>query len=168
MTDNALSLDRLRAKKKGPPYWPILGWEMVCSLICHFLHHSTYPCRRTFGRGGEHRMPKANAAVAPHLLARKYLKGTQPWVNIPAWCWERSVANLADFPSRFVDHPFLVEKLMAPFDVAEKDLRAVVSSIFDPGLSDGVGDGAWMHVWAECRLNANLHEGCPSEKGAPF
>ncbi len=50
--------------------------------------------------------------------------------------------KFGSFPSRFVDHPFLVEKLMAPYDVAEKDLRAVVSSIFDAGLSDGVGEGA--------------------------
>ncbi len=33
-------------------------------------------------------VPKANPAVAPHLLARKYLKGTHQWVNIPSWIVE--------------------------------------------------------------------------------
>ena len=55
-----------------------------------------------------------------------------PWfLHVP------SAANLADFPSRFVDHPFLVEKLMVPCVVAENALRNV-----DPGLSNGVGFGA--------------------------
>ena len=53
-----------------------------------------------------------------------------------------SAANLADFPSCFVDHPFLVEKLMVPYDVAENALRTVVSLILDPSLSNGVGDPA--------------------------
>ncbi len=33
-------------------------------------------------------VPKANPAVTPHLLARKYLRGAQQWVNIPLWIVE--------------------------------------------------------------------------------
>ena len=48
--------------------------------------------------------PKANPAVAPHLLARKYLKGTHEWVNIPRVIVEELVEHSRGAVIQSVEH----------------------------------------------------------------
>ncbi len=52
-------------------------------------------------------VPKANPAVAPHLLARKYLKGTQQWVNIPSWIVEELIKHSRGAVIQSVEHLLL-------------------------------------------------------------
>ena len=60
-----------------------------------------------------------------------------PWfMRVP------SVANLADFPSRFVEHPFLTQAEMVPDGMAEKALQESVDSLLPSDPSNGVGAGA--------------------------
>ena len=59
-----------------------------------------------------------------------------PWfMRVP------SAANLADYPSRFVEHTFLNAELMVPEDEAEKALQLVINDV-GSGPSNGVGAGA--------------------------
>ena len=59
-----------------------------------------------------------------------------PWfMRVP------SAANLADYPSRFVEHTFLNAELMVPEDETEKALQSVINEV-SSGPSNGVGAGA--------------------------
>ena len=61
--------------------------DALCSYTSQ--HFSFSSCFWAWWRTQE--VPKANPAVAPHLLARKYLKGTHQWVNLPVWIVEELI-----------------------------------------------------------------------------
>ena len=102
MTDKALSLVRLSSKKKkkgqnGPIWSNPRGLEVFTSQ-----HLSLSANFWTWWRTQE--APKANPAVAPHLLARKYLKGTHEWVNIPRVIVEELVEHSRGAVIQSVEH----------------------------------------------------------------
>ena len=53
-----------------------------------------------------------------------------------------SAANLADFPSRFMDHPFLEADRTVLHELAENALRAATTTLLASVPSNGVGTGA--------------------------
>ena len=60
-----------------------------------------------------------------------------PWfMSVP------SAANLADFPSRFVEHTFVNAGFMVLDEMAEKASQSLVKDVFGSGPSNGVGAGA--------------------------
>ena len=61
--------------------------DTLCSYTSQ--HFSFSSCFWAWWRTQD--VPKANPAVAPHLLARKYLKGTHQWVNLPVWIVEELI-----------------------------------------------------------------------------
>ena len=54
-------------------------------------------------------MPKANPAVASHLLARKYLKGAHEWVNVPRGIVEELVKHSRGAVIQSVEHLSVVQ-----------------------------------------------------------
>ena len=73
-------------------------------------------------------------------------------------------ANLADFPSRFVEHPFLDADRLVLHEVAENALHAATATLLASVPSNGVGAGAWMRSWAECCSNPNYTKGVLRKK----
>ena len=63
-------------------------------------------------------------------------------VAMPWFMRAPSAANLADFPSRFVERPSLTADLMVPHEMAEKALHVLVENALGSGLANGVGAGA--------------------------
>ena len=65
-------------------------------------HFSFSSCFWAWWRTQE--VPKANPAIAPYLLARKYLRGTQQWVNIPVWIIEDLIKQTRGAVLQSVEH----------------------------------------------------------------
>ena len=65
-------------------------------------HFSFSSCFWAWWRTQE--VPKANPAIAPHLLARKYLRGTQQWVNIPVRIVEDLIKQTRGAVLQSVEH----------------------------------------------------------------
>ena len=74
-------------------------------------------------------VPKANAAVAPHLLARKYLKGTQPWVNIPVWIIEDLIKQTRGAVIQTVEHLPVVQGACSIPRVVLQDCFDVIDTL---------------------------------------
>ena len=74
-------------------------------------------------------VPKANAAVAPHLLARKYLKGTQPWVNIPVWIVEDLIKQTRGAVIQTVEHLPVVQGACSIPRVVLQDCFDVIDTL---------------------------------------
>ena len=74
-------------------------------------------------------VPKANAAVAPHLLARKYLKGTQPWVNIPVWIVEDLIKQTRGALIQTVEHLPVVQGACSIPRVVLQDCFDVIDTL---------------------------------------
>ena len=74
-------------------------------------------------------MPKANPAVAPHLLARKYLKGTQQWVNIPIWIVEELIKQTRGAVIQRVEHLPIVQGACSLPKLLLQDLFDVLDTL---------------------------------------
>ena len=74
-------------------------------------------------------VPKANAAIAPHLLARKYLKGTQPWVNIPVWIIEDLIKQTRGAVIQTVEHLPVVQGACSIPRVVLQDCFDVIDTL---------------------------------------
>ena len=73
--------------------------------------------------------PKANPAVAPHLLARKYLKGTHEWVNIPRVIVEELVKHSRGAVIQSVEHLPVVQGACSIPKVVLQDCFDVIDTL---------------------------------------
>ena len=74
-------------------------------------------------------VPKANPAVAPPLLARKYLKGTQQWVNIPIWIVEELIKQTRGAVIQSVEHLPIVQGACSIPKLLLQDLFDVIDTL---------------------------------------
>ena len=74
-------------------------------------------------------VPKANPAVAPHLLARKYLKGTQQWVNIPIWIVEELIKQTRGAVIQSVEHLPVVQGACSIPKILLQDFFDVIDTL---------------------------------------
>ena len=74
-------------------------------------------------------MPKANPAVAPHLLARQYLRGTQQWVNIPVWIVEELIKQTRGAVLPGVEHLPTVQGACSIPKLLLQDLFDVIDTL---------------------------------------
>ena len=74
-------------------------------------------------------VPKANPAVAPHLLARKYLRGTQHWVNIPVWIGEELIKQTRGAVLSGVEHLPTVQGACSIPKLLLQDLFDVIDTL---------------------------------------
>ena len=73
--------------------------------------------------------PKTNPAVAPHLLARKYLKGTHEWVNIPRVIVEELVKHSRGAVIQSVEHLPVVQGACSIPKVVLQDCFDVIDTL---------------------------------------
>ena len=85
--------------------------------------HNTSPSLPAF------EVPKANPAVAPHLLARKYLKGTHEWVNIPSWIVEELIKHSRGAVIQSVEHLPVVQGACSIPKVVLQDCFDVIDTL---------------------------------------
>ena len=74
-------------------------------------------------------VPKAKPAVGPHLLARKYLKGTQQWVNIPSWIVEELIKHSRGAVIQSVEHLPVVQGACSTPKVVLQDCFDVIDTL---------------------------------------
>ena len=71
----------------------------------------------------------ANPAVAPHLLARKYLKGAHEWVNIPRGIVEELVKHSRGAVIQSVEHLPVVQGACSIPKVVLQDCFDVIDTL---------------------------------------
>ena len=103
--------------------------------------------------------PKANPAVAPHLPARKYLKGAHEWVNIPSVIVEELVKHSRGEVIQSVEHLPVVQGacsipkvvLQDCFDVIDTLQESVSFVPNDEVSNQAKGLGSMLSFWERMR-----------------
>ena len=104
-------------------------------------------------------VPKANPAVAPHLLARKYLKGAHEWVNIPRGIVEELVKHSRGAVIQSVEHLPVVQGVCSIPKVVLQDCFDVIDTLqestsFVPNdevSNQAKGLGSMLSFWERMR-----------------
>ena len=104
-------------------------------------------------------VPKANPAVAPHLLARKYLKGTHEWVNIPRGIIEELIKHSRGAVMQSVEHLPVVQGACSIPKVVLQDCFDVIDTLqenasFVPNdevSNQAKGLGSMLSFWERMR-----------------
>ena len=104
-------------------------------------------------------VPKANPAVAPHLLARKYLKGAHEWVNIPRGIVEELVKHSRGAVIQSVEHLPVVQGACSISKVVLQDCFDVIDTLqesvsFVPNdevSNQAKGLGSMLSFWERMR-----------------
>ena len=98
------------------------------SMLCYTSQHFSFSsCFWAWWRTQE--VPKANPAIAPFLLARKYLRGIQQWVNIPVWIIEDLIKQTRGAIIQSVDHLPIVQESCSMPRLLLQDLFDVVDTL---------------------------------------
>ena len=104
-------------------------------------------------------VPKANPAVAPHLLARKYLRGTQQWVNIPLWIAQELIKQTRGAVISSAEHLPVIQGSCSITRLLLQDLFDVIDTLKenasyvpnDEVSSQGKGLGTMLSCWERMR-----------------
>ena len=104
-------------------------------------------------------VPKANPAVAPHLLARKYLKGTHEWVNIPSGIIEELIKHSRGAVIQSVEHLPVVQGACSIPKVVLQDCFDVIDTLQentsyvpnDEVSNQAKGLGSMLSFWERMR-----------------